>query len=95
MDALPVLEQTGLAYASTVRATDGDGRQVPLMHAWLLGGTDPSAFAQAQGFEDIERIARSLPSNHSPLFAPVIEPTLETGAATLISAARNWLPAPV
>jgi hypothetical protein len=47
------------------------------------------AFAQAQGLEDIERIARSLPSNHSPLFAPVIEPTFEAGVAALISAARN------
>jgi amidohydrolase len=33
MDALPVREQTGLAYASTVRGIDGEGRDVPLMHA--------------------------------------------------------------
>ena len=33
MDALPVLEQTGLAYASTARGTDPDGRDVPVMHA--------------------------------------------------------------
>jgi amidohydrolase len=33
MDALPVREQTGLAYASTVTATDEDGDQVPVMHA--------------------------------------------------------------
>jgi len=33
MDALPVLEQTGLAYASAVRAKDADGRDVPVMHA--------------------------------------------------------------
>jgi hypothetical protein len=62
---------------------------------WFLGRADPSAFAQAQGLEGIERIARSLPSNHSPLFTPAIEPTLETGVAALISAARNCLPAPV
>jgi len=45
MDALPVAELTGLPYASTVTATDGDGRRVPVMHAcghdmhvtWLLG----------------------------------------------------------
>ena len=29
MDALPVLEQTGLAYASTVRGVDGAGNDVP------------------------------------------------------------------
>ena len=33
MDALPVAEATGLPYASTVRATDGAGNEVPVMHA--------------------------------------------------------------
>jgi amidohydrolase len=60
---------------------------------WLLGGADPAQFAAATGIEDIARIVRSLPSNHSPLFAPVIEPTLGTGVTALASAARGWLPA--
>ena len=33
MDALPVEEATGLAYASTTTATDADGAVVPVMHA--------------------------------------------------------------
>jgi hippurate hydrolase len=33
MDALPVAEATGLAYASKVTATDRDGNTVPVMHA--------------------------------------------------------------
>jgi len=33
MDALPVEEKTGLAYASKVRAKDDNGRDVPVMHA--------------------------------------------------------------
>lgn len=33
MDALPVTERTGLPYASTVRATDAQGREVGVMHA--------------------------------------------------------------
>jgi hippurate hydrolase len=45
MDALPVKEDTGLPYASTVTATDEDGNQTPVMHAcghdmhvtWLSG----------------------------------------------------------
>jgi amidohydrolase len=45
MDALPVREETGLSYASTDTATDGSGKQVPVMHAcghdmhvtWLIG----------------------------------------------------------
>lgn len=33
MDALPVVEQTGLAYASTVKARDREGKEVGVMHA--------------------------------------------------------------
>ena len=33
MDALPVLEQTGLPYASTARGVDPNGEDVPVMHA--------------------------------------------------------------
>src|SRR3954466_9452265 len=33
MDALPVREATGLAYASPATATDPDGNEVPVMHA--------------------------------------------------------------
>ncbi len=33
MDALPVKEQTGLPYASSVTAKDPDGKEVPVMHA--------------------------------------------------------------
>lgn len=47
MDALPVLEATGLPYASKVTATDSSGKTVPVMHAcghdmhvtWLIGAT--------------------------------------------------------
>ena len=54
MDALPVEEATGLPYASKVRATDRDGKMVPVMHAcghdmhvaWLVGAT--ALFAQAR-----------------------------------------------
>ncbi|MGH3281712.1 MAG: M20 family metallopeptidase [Trebonia sp.] len=45
MDALPVKEDTGLPYASTVTATDDEGNETPVMHAcghdmhvtWLSG----------------------------------------------------------
>jgi len=55
MDALPVAEQTGLPYASTVRATDPDGNDVPVMHACghdmhvtcLLGALDLLAGARS------------------------------------------------
>ncbi len=45
MDALPVEEMTGVPYASTAKAKDADGNDVPVMHAcghdmhvaWLVG----------------------------------------------------------
>ena len=53
-DALPVLEQTGLDYASTKRGTDSDGNDVPVMHACghdmhvtcLIGALDLLAHAR-------------------------------------------------
>ena len=47
MDALPVEEATGVAYASKVTAVDHEGKTVPVMHAcghdmhvtWLVGAT--------------------------------------------------------
>ena len=47
MDALPVEEATGAPYASKVKATDDEGKSVPVMHAcghdmhvtWLIGAT--------------------------------------------------------
>ena len=47
MDALPIEEATGLPYASSARATDPAGNEVPVMHAcghdmhvaWLAGAT--------------------------------------------------------
>ena len=59
---------------------------------WLLGGADPAAFAGAATIAEIAERVRALPSNHSPLFAPVIEPTLTTGVRALVAAAQAWLP---
>jgi amidohydrolase len=58
---------------------------------WLLGGSDPSQFAGASSAEQIAARVAELPSNHSPLFAPVIDPTLSIGVSALVSAARVWL----
>ena len=58
---------------------------------WLLGGSDPAQFAGARTAEQIAGRMAQLPSNHSPLFAPVIEPTLSTGVSALVTAAHVWL----
>jgi hippurate hydrolase len=60
---------------------------------WLLGGADSALFEGASTIADIAERVRALPSNHSPLFAPAIEPTLTTGIGALVAAARAWLPA--
>lgn len=60
---------------------------VPLVY-WFLGGSDPQLFANTvveEGFSS------EVPSNHSPFFAPVIEPTLSIGVTALTTAAREWL----
>jgi hippurate hydrolase len=54
---------------------------------WFVGGTDPAEFARAKAEGTLNRI----PSNHSPRFAPVLEPTLETGLQAMLSAASAWL----
>jgi amidohydrolase len=59
---------------------------------WLLGGADPAAFAGATDRDALAAVVASLPSNHSPHFAPVVEPTLATGVAALVAAAHEWLP---
>lgn len=56
---------------------------------WLLGGADPAAFTTPDGGFDLA--GADLPANHSPGFAPVIEPTLSAGVDALVVAARAWL----
>ena len=51
--------------------------------------TDPATFAAANA---AGTMARDIPSNHSPQFAPLIQPTLGTGMAALVIAARTWMP---
>ena len=61
---------------------------------WLLGGADPALFANVTSIEDAMAIINDLPSNHSPLFAPLVEPTLRAGVTALTCAARAWLVPP-
>src|SRR5690242_5394221 len=56
---------------------------------WFVGGTDPDLYAKAKA----DGRLGELPTNHNPRFAPVINPTLETGVETLVVAALAWLTA--
>jgi amidohydrolase len=61
--------------------------QVPYTY-WGIGGIDPSAY---QAAVSAGRISQDVPVNHSPNFAPVIQPTLDTGTQAMVAAALAWL----
>jgi len=54
---------------------------------WFVGGTAPEKYDQAVR----EGTIRQLPGPHSPLWAPILHPTLETGIETMLAAAGVWL----
>ena len=58
---------------------------------WILGGADPALFAGATTAKELLTVMAGVPSNHSPHYAPVIEPTLSVGVAALVAAAKEWL----
>lgn len=81
----PVIEMPILSGSEDVGAL-ATAAGAPLVY-WFLGGFDPALFAGA----DMTNMPTDIPSNHSPFFGPVIEPTLSAGVAALNAAAREWL----
>ncbi|MCB0964980.1 MAG: amidohydrolase, partial [Acidimicrobiales bacterium] len=55
---------------------------------WFVGGTDADTFLTALA---AGRVAEDIPSNHSPHFAPVQDPTVAAGVEAMYLAARRWL----
>jgi hippurate hydrolase len=60
---------------------------VPTVY-WFYGGGDPERFARAMA---AGRLDQDIPFNHSPEFAPIPEPSLETGVDAMVTAALTWL----
>ncbi|WP_345762912.1 amidohydrolase [Diaminobutyricibacter sp. McL0608] len=60
---------------------------VPLVY-WFLGGADPDVYAAAEAAGTLDT---DIPSNHSPFFAPLPQPTIDVGVQALVVAAREWL----
>src|SRR3546814_1126942 len=54
---------------------------------WFVGGNDPEAYAKAMAAGKLHE----LPVNHSPRFAPILHPTLETGVEAMVVGALAWL----
>jgi hippurate hydrolase len=69
----PTLPTTGGEDFSELGRTEP---RVPIC-MWWVGGTDPARIAES------ERTGAPVPSNHSPTFAPIPEPTLKTCATSL------------
>jgi amidohydrolase len=55
---------------------------------WCIGGIDADTYQRA---EQAGRVAQDVPVNHSAIFAPVLQPTLDTGTQALVIAALAWL----
>lgn len=58
---------------------------------WGIGGTDAQEYAEAVA---AGRVDQDIPANHSPEFAPVVQPTLDTGTRALVVAALAHLGRP-
>ena len=80
------VRETGAAPASEDFGSFGSEWQTPSVF-WFVGGTDPELYANAKAANRLN----DLPVNHSPMFAPVIHPTLRTGVEALVVATRAWL----
>nr|WP_274635980.1 amidohydrolase [Microbacterium bovistercoris] len=60
---------------------------VPYVY-WSVGGTDPQQWDAAVQAGTVDS---DIPANHSPLFLPVMQPTLQTGTEALLVAAGAWI----
>jgi amidohydrolase len=77
--------ETKPASASEDFSIFGRNWEVPYVF-WFVGGTDPIIYLEAKKNNQLNAI----PSNHSPKFAPVLNPTLKTGLQTMLTAAVAW-----
>lgn len=79
------VHHTGPAPASEDFGCFGTAWHAPSVF-WFVGGTDPALYAKAKA----DGRLNELPVNHSPKFAPVLHPTLETGVEAMVAAALAW-----
>lgn len=74
------------APAKDGKGTDGEGKGVPYCY-WTFGGTSQEKWDDAVKKGKLQDI----PINHSAYFAPVIQPTMETGVDALVVGALSFL----
>jgi hippurate hydrolase len=81
--AQPMEQQTASEDFSDIPGALG----VPYTY-WGIGGADPDSYRAAA---EAGTVDQDIPVNHAPNFAPVIQPTLDTGTQALVVAALAWL----
>jgi len=79
--------ETDRSYASEDVSILGTSQERPCMY-WFFGGTDPRKWDEA---EKNGSTHSDIPVNHSPFFAPVIQPTMRVGVEALSLAALTML----
>ncbi|WP_066516665.1 amidohydrolase [Curtobacterium ammoniigenes] len=70
----------GLVMASEDVGQLATAAEAPIVY-WFTGTTDPAVFQRGE----------EPPSNHSPFYAPLAEPSIPVGVEALVSAAREFL----
>jgi amidohydrolase len=58
---------------------------------WFVGGADPDTWLKAFAAGTLDT---DVPSNHSPFYAPVQDPTIAAGIEAMLTAAMCWLARP-
>ncbi|WP_211767496.1 amidohydrolase [Kutzneria sp. CA-103260] len=86
-EAFPMIIDPGPVTGSEDFGHFGTAAGVPTVY-WLFGGEDQERFVTAYSGGTFER---DIPSNHSPHFAPLLQPTLDGGVTALVTAALAWL----
>jgi amidohydrolase len=86
-EAFPMIVDPGLVTGSEDFGQFGTAAGVPTCY-WLFGGIDQETFVAAYTGGTFER---DIPSNHSPYFAPLVQPTLDGGVTALVTGALAWL----
>jgi amidohydrolase len=85
-DAPPLGGSEDFSILATEAPNKSVGKGVPYTY-WCFGGTDPKIIEEAVKKGNLEGI----PINHSAYFAPVIQPTMNTGVDALVIAALTFL----
>lgn len=81
-----VVQERALVQASEDFGEFGVAAGVPSV-MWYFGGADPNLIEAARRENRLDQF----PGNHSPLFAPIIEPTMSVGIEALLTTSLAWL----